>query len=112
LIRIDLATLAGHTGSIWGAAFSGDGRSIASGGADGVLRLWDDGHPAPVRNFRADRPYERMDITGLTGVTAAQHFALVELGSVDRRQRAQSDGSTLGIPTARPLNVNGDAVPA
>jgi hypothetical protein len=34
--------------------------------------------------LRPDRPYERMDITGLTGVTAAQRAALLALGAVEK----------------------------
>ncbi|MET9077922.1 helix-turn-helix domain-containing protein [Streptomyces sp. NPDC004232] len=32
--------LVGHTGTIWGAAFSTDSRLYATGGEDGQLRLW------------------------------------------------------------------------
>ncbi len=34
------ATLTGHRGQLYGLAFSWDGRYIASGGSDGILRLW------------------------------------------------------------------------
>jgi hypothetical protein len=37
-----------------------------------------------LRTLRVDRRYERLDITGLSGVTEAQRTALLALGAVDR----------------------------
>jgi WD40 repeat protein len=67
-----LAMLQGHTGGVWGISLSTDGRLLASGGFDGTLRLWDARSGAGLRTMRSDRRYERVDITGLTSVTAAQ----------------------------------------
>jgi WD40 repeat protein/DNA-binding XRE family transcriptional regulator len=79
-----LATLRGHTGVVWSVALSRDGRLLASGGDDGILRLWDTVSSACRRTLRADRRYERLDITGLSGVTDAQHAALLALGAIVR----------------------------
>jgi WD40 repeat protein/transcriptional regulator with XRE-family HTH domain len=83
-----LALLEGHTGGIRGVALSTDGRLLASGGQDGTLRLWDPSRGACVRILRSDRRYERMDITGLSGVTSAQRVALLALGAVDHVDRS------------------------
>ncbi len=51
-------------------ALSADGQVAASGGMDGAVRLWEAGRTKQM--LRPDRPYERMDITDMTGTTAAQ----------------------------------------
>jgi WD40 repeat protein len=79
-----LATLTGHSGTVWGVSLSMDGRLLASGGYDGSVWLWDTQSAAALRMLRADRRYERLDITGLTGVTEAQRSALLSLGAVER----------------------------
>ncbi len=39
----EVATLRGHSGAVWGAAFSSDGRRLATGGSDArdAVKLWD-----------------------------------------------------------------------
>jgi WD40 repeat protein len=73
-----------NTGVIWAIALSGDGRLVVSGGRDGMVRLWDTRSGAELRTLHPDRRYERMDITGLTGITKAQKAALLALGAVEQ----------------------------
>jgi WD40 repeat protein len=81
--------LRGHFGEVWDVALSADGSVAVSGGLDGTVRLWDTGGTgAELRTMRPDRPYERMDITGLCGTTDAQRSALMALGAVDSTARS------------------------
>jgi WD40 repeat protein len=73
-----------HTGSVYGVALSADGQLLVSGGDDGTVRLWEASSSAHLATLRSDRRYERLDITGLTGVTAGQREALLALGAVHR----------------------------
>jgi len=81
-----LATLEGHTAGVWGVVLSADGRLLASGSFDGTVRLWEASSGAHLHTLRSDRRYERVDVTGLTGVTAAQRVSLLALGAVDRAE--------------------------
>src|SRR5438132_129066 len=80
-----IATLAGHSGLIRAVALTLDGRLLASGSTDGTLRFWDVSSNTLLRTLRGDRRYERMDISGLTGVTQAQREAMLALGALDGR---------------------------
>jgi len=78
-----LKTLAGHTNWVWSVAFSPDGRLLASGSADATLKLWDVRTGECLKTLQPQRPYERMNITGATGLTKAQKAALKDLGAIE-----------------------------
>jgi hypothetical protein len=72
----------GHEGRVLVVALAAAGH-LVSAGTDGAIQVWESQTGALLRTLRADRPFERMDITGLAGLTDAQHDALLVLGAVD-----------------------------
>ena len=83
-----LQVLTGHASGVWHVGLSADGSLAVSAGLDGTVRLWDAPTNTELRMLRPDRLYERLDVTDLTGVTAAQRAALLALGAVDRTASA------------------------
>ena len=78
-----LKTLAGHQGTVWSVAFHPDGRRLASGGKDETIRLWEIETGECLRTLRIEKPYEGMNIQGVTGLTVAQKATLKALRAVE-----------------------------
>jgi WD40 repeat protein/class 3 adenylate cyclase/transcriptional regulator with XRE-family HTH domain len=74
----------GHQGAIQSLSVSPDGGMLASCGDDGAINIWDIESGEYLRTLRGDRPYERLDISGVTGLTEAQRMTLRMLGAVER----------------------------
>ncbi|MEO8890659.1 MAG: WD40 repeat domain-containing protein, partial [Coleofasciculaceae cyanobacterium] len=87
-----LKTLRGHTDKIWSVAFSSDsaavaklgasGQTLISGSQDETIRIWDVKTGECLKTLKVDRPYEGMNITGVTGLAPAQIAMLKTLGAV------------------------------
>jgi WD40 repeat protein len=78
-----LKTLQGHANSVRSIVFNPAGTIIASGSADETIKLWDVKTGECLTTLRADRPYEGMNITGVTGLTQGAIATLKALGAIE-----------------------------
>jgi WD40 repeat protein len=75
-------TLQGHSNRVWSVAFSPDGQILASASHDETIKLWSIKTGECLRTIRSNRPYEGMNITGVTGLSSSQRTSLKNLGAV------------------------------
>jgi WD40 repeat protein len=78
-----LKTFAGHAKLVQSVIFNSQGNLLASASQDGTIKLWDVETGQCLKTLRSDRPYEGMNITGISGITAAQKSTLKALGAVE-----------------------------
>src|SRR5262249_27821867 len=84
----ELTTFKGHTGGIWCVAFAPDGKTLATGGGDRVIKLWN------VQNGK-----ERVALNGHDGPIHSLAF------SPDGNTLASGGGSPSGKNTVRLWDV-------
>jgi WD40 repeat protein len=72
-----------HQGTIQALRRSPDGSKLASCGHDGTIIIWDLRTGEQLQTQRHDHPYERLNITGIQGLTEAQKATLRTLGATE-----------------------------
>ena len=72
-----------HEGTVQSLRRSPDGTKLVSAGDDGAVMLWDSVSGEHLQTLRRDRPYERLNITGIKGLTEAQRTNLLALGAIE-----------------------------
>lgn len=82
---------AAHQGTIQSMRRSPDGRRLASCGDDGAIMIWDLSSRDHQQSLQRDRPYERLNITGIKGLTEAQKATLRTLGAIEETIFPQDD---------------------
>ena len=70
-------------GTMQALKMSPDGSRLASCGDDGAIRLWYLESGVLLHSLRRDRLYERLNITGIRGLTQAQKASLRALGALE-----------------------------
>ena len=123
LCRLDLGTLAGHTGPVLAVACSPDGRLLASGGSDGTIRLWDVALQREVRTLPGHVGAVRSLIFGSRWLASAGDDHIVRLWDIAAGQAREltgaqdpitclalsADEKTLAASTARAIASDGYA---
>jgi len=73
----------GHQSAIHSLRASPDGLRLASCGDDNIIQVWDLKSGEQLQTLRRDRPYDRLDISGVKGVSEAQKATLRTLGAIE-----------------------------
>jgi WD40 repeat protein len=77
-----IATLTGHKDWVRSVAFHPMNGTLASGSRDGTIRLWDTDTRTGSQTLQIPRPYEGMNLHGVTGLSPVQLTTLKNLGAV------------------------------
>jgi len=70
-------------GRPWPVAWSADQQLLAAGTDEGAILLWEWRTGRCLMTLRGERPYERMNISEVTGITEMQKASLKTLGAIE-----------------------------
>jgi len=72
-----------HQGAVQSLKVSPDGQRLASCDDDGAINVWELESGEHLHTLRRDRPYERLNISGVKGLAEAQRATLRALGAIE-----------------------------
>jgi WD40 repeat protein/transcriptional regulator with XRE-family HTH domain len=78
-----IKALQGHSNRVRRVTFSPDSHTLASSSDDGTIKLWDIQSAICLKTLISEKPYERMNITHVQGLTEAQKANLQALGAIE-----------------------------
>ena len=81
-----LRTFPCHAGRPWVVALSADQQVLASATNEGSIMLWERQTGERLMTLQCERPYERMNISGVSGITEAQKASLKMLGAIEEEE--------------------------
>ncbi|MBW4513192.1 MAG: hypothetical protein KME64_42935 [Scytonematopsis contorta HA4267-MV1] len=76
-----LKTFSGHSSVVCAVASSSNGSIIASGSRDETIKLWNIKTGKCLKTLRGERPYARMNIKNIKGLSASEIATLKTLGA-------------------------------
>lgn len=82
----------GHKAGVGALIFNKSGTLLISGSDDEFIKLWDTKEYSLKAKLRSDRPYERMNIANVTGLSEGEKSILKTLGAVDKGSMSVIDG--------------------
>ncbi len=78
-----IRTFQEHTNWVWSVAFCPDNQTLASSSEDETIKLWDIRTGKCFKTLKVNKPYEGMNVVGVTGLTEATIATLKALGAVE-----------------------------
>jgi WD40 repeat protein len=78
-----IKTLHGHTNRVSSLAFCPHGNILISSSQDESIKIWNVQTGECLQAVRSEKPYEGMNILGITGLTEAQKATLKALGAIE-----------------------------
>ncbi len=78
-----------HRDEVRGVTWKSDGTWLATCSLDETVKLWSPDTGECIKTLRAKRPYEGMNITGITGLTTSQKALLKNLGAIEMQNQGE-----------------------